>query len=520
MIDCPITVRRSFWPCVVVFIVAVSGCHVDTETNRVDSAEDVEAAVKKTRISKNDGRRESGQIPREDWYSIRMRGAKVGHAVIRVQRDSADTNLIYWRSEEAFTLLRNNDRLQQNMILESWEDKSGRIRKWRWSESSTGVERTCQGEATNGGFLVTLGDGPKTLMPWKTDWRGFFGDYQLLSGMSLQAGQVGEFRGLIPLLNQVGKVTAKVIGLESVDTMLGRQELTRIDFSMLLASQPLQSTYWVDTHGDVVKQSISQFEIIKERTVKEIALAPNDDFDLYAAFNVSLGREIPDVHEKSTIRYRVKRRSGDPLKGLFVDDHSQSLTRNSDGSLTVRVRRVGKNSKIVTSAVNRPTDGDLSGNSLVEVDHPIIQEMADSVARNGTDPMSIATELEALVHRRIRNKNLSQGFNSAATTAKLLEGDCTEHAVLLAALCRARKIPARVAIGLIYFDGRMAYHMWNEVWVSERWVPMDATLGRGYVGPGHIKTSVSNLDGIAPFAAMIPLLQLIGDLQIQIEDVQ
>jgi hypothetical protein len=45
-------------------------------------------------------------------------------------------------------------------------------------------------------------------------------------------------------------------------------------------------------------------------------------------------------------------------------------------------------------------------------------------------------------------------------------------------------------------------------------------LGRGYVGPGHIKTSVSNLDGIAPFAAMIPLLQLIGDLQIQIEDVQ
>ena len=65
--------------------------------------------------------------------------------------------------------------------------------------------------------------------------------------------------------------------------------------------------------------------------------------------------------------------------------------------------------------------------------------------------------------------------------ARSLEGDCTEHAVLLAALCRARKIPARVAFGLVYYPPQkgFAYHMWNEVWIADRWIPLDATLGHG-----------------------------------------
>jgi hypothetical protein len=514
--------RRAIWRTIVAFVVCVSGCHQDAELDTANSSRVVRPAVSEPEKESESADRlqKSVQTLREEWYSIRMGGVKVGHAFLRVQPDSADPSLIHWWSEESFTLVRNGERLQTKLLLETWEEKSGRLLKWRWQETSAGIVRTCRAELVKDHFVVTLADGPHEIMPWNTQWRGFFGDYQLLTGMNLQTGQVGEFHGLIPVVNQVGKVTAKVIGKELVDTMLGRQELTRIDFSMLLASLPMRSTYWVDSEGAIVKQSIRQFDITKERTAKEIALAPNDDFDLYAAFNVFVGRQIENVHEKSEIKYRVKRRSGDSLSGLFVDDDSQSVSENSDGSLTIRVRRVGPRSKTVTVEAKRPVAGDLRGSSLIEVDDPLIQEMAGSVARNGTDSELIAGELEALVHRRIHRKNLSQAFNSAATTAKLLEGDCTEHAVLLAALCRARKIPTRVAIGLIYFDGRMAYHMWNEVWISGRWVPMDATLGRGYVGPGHIKANLSNLDGIAPFAALVPLLQLIGDLEIQIEEVR
>ena len=54
--------------------------------------------------------------------------------------------------------------------------------------------------------------------------------------------------------------------------------------------------------------------------------------------------------------------------------------------------------------------------------------------------------------------------------AKSREGDCTEHAVFLMALCRARGIPARGAMGLVYLESQRAffYHMWTEVYIDNR----------------------------------------------------
>ena len=67
-------------------------------------------------------------------------------------------------------------------------------------------------------------------------------------------------------------------------------------------------------------------------------------------------------------------------------------------------------------------------------------------------------------------KDFSQAFASAAEVVDTHEGDCTEHAVLLAALCRARGIPARVAIGLVYMPAthEFGYHMWTEVYIGKR----------------------------------------------------
>ena len=102
------------------------------------------------------------------------------------------------------------------------------------------------------------------------------------------------------------------------------------------------------------------------------------------------------------------------------------------------------------------------------------------------------------------------------------EGDCTEHAMLLAALCRARQIPARVAIGLVYYpsaDG-FAYHMWTEVWIEDRWIPLDATLGLGGIGGAHLKFAHSSMQGTAAYAELLPLAQALGRLQLELVSVE
>ena len=111
---------------------------------------------------------------------------------------------------------------------------------------------------------------------------------------------------------------------------------------------------------------------------------------------------------------------------------------------------------------------------------------------------------------------------TAADVAETVAGDCTEHAVLLAAVCRARGIPTRVAIGLVYSarDQGFAFHMWNEVWVEHRWVPLDATLGRGGIGAAHLKLAHSDLSLESADSAMLTVLQVINQLQLKILSVE
>src|SRR5262245_46442313 len=101
---------------------------------------------------------------------------------------------------------------------------------------------------------------------------------------------------------------------------------------------------------------------------------------------------------------------------------------------------------------------------------------------------------------------------TADNVAKTLSGDCTEYAMLAAAMCRAVGVPSRTALGLIYAPGKdgkpfLAYHMWFEVYAGDQWVPLDATLGHGGVGPGHVKITDHSWYDEKSFAPLLPVLR-------------
>ena len=124
----------------------------------------------------------------------------------------------------------------------------------------------------------------------------------------------------------------------------------------------------------------------------------------------------------------------------------------------------------------------------------------------------MAVALERFVNREVTKKDFTQAFASAAEVAKSREGDCTEHAVFLAALCRARGIPARAAIGLVYLPSQRAffYHMWTEVYIEKRWIPIDGTLAQGGIGAEHLKIAQSSLKDATATSAFLPVAQISG----------
>jgi len=136
--------------------------------------------------------------------------------------------------------------------------------------------------------------------------------------------------------------------------------------------------------------------------------------------------------------------------------------------------------------------------------------LGEARARLGASP-SVA-DLVAFVDHYITHKGFGRGYDIASVVARRHEGDCTEHAVLLAALARAFRIPARVVEGvvLIEIDGNVLAlgHAWVEVHRGGSWQPADAAIPgperRVYLplellsdeGPGFAMSSVQTGAGI------------------------
>jgi transglutaminase-like putative cysteine protease len=113
----------------------------------------------------------------------------------------------------------------------------------------------------------------------------------------------------------------------------------------------------------------------------------------------------------------------------------------------------------------------------------------------------------------------SVGFPTAAQIARDLEGDCRQHALLTAAMCRSAGIPSRTAIGVVYgrIEGRspqFIFHMWTEVWVKGQWVGLDAIVGK--VGATHLKMGEHSWDRTVTLAPLLPIASALGKVGIDI----
>ena len=170
----------------------------------------------------------------------------------------------------------------------------------------------------------------------------------------------------------------------------------------------------------------------------------------------------------------------------------------------------------------------LAPSAMADSDDPVIVELTRGALRDAPDSKPERAEaLRRFVGRFIAAKTLGVGFASASEVVRTREGDCTEHAVLLAAMLRADGIPSRVVSGLIYadrFEGErdvFVYHMWTQALLDtgagRAWVDLDATLGPIPFDATHIALAESALSDGEAVRALAASAPLIGRLRIAVE---
>lgn len=142
----------------------------------------------------------------------------------------------------------------------------------------------------------------------------------------------------------------------------------------------------------------------------------------------------------------------------------------------------------------------LSANAWVRSDDRDIRSFARQHGRG----RSVRTRMESLteaVRAHMNGPIDYRHYHDAVTALQDRSGDCTEFAVLLAAVARARGIPTRIVHGIAYsgrFAGRahvFSPHAWVQAWDGTRWTSYDA--GFGPFGAGHIVLAIGDGDPAA-----------------------
>jgi transglutaminase/protease-like cytokinesis protein 3 len=115
----------------------------------------------------------------------------------------------------------------------------------------------------------------------------------------------------------------------------------------------------------------------------------------------------------------------------------------------------------------------LKHEKYIEKDDPKIQQIAKAIKGNNK-----ATVIKNIHDYVIKNMDyrLNKADLGALEAAEKKTGDCSEYADLFVAICRAKNIPARVAIGYTTEPALIPRHAWAEVYMRKYgWVPFDPT---------------------------------------------
>ena len=250
---------------------------------------------------------------------------------------------------------------------------------------------------------------------------------------------------------------------------------------------------------------------------KAVALSPNSPADLFANLLIVSPVNIPQAALSSPITYTLEITKPSDDVNVPSDDN-QRAAKDDGGNIVVRVAPVAdvRGEPMPVEHKEPQLADSLASNGYIQSDNAKIKALAKKAVADAADSLTAVHNIEEFVHGYITSKNLSAGYATALEVLESKEGDCTEHAILTAAMCRSIGIPAKVACGVVYaeaFSGRgdiFGGHAWTLCYIGGKWVGLDATIGRNGYNSGHIKLA----EGDGRPEDFFSLINLLGNFKI------
>lgn len=262
---------------------------------------------------------------------------------------------------------------------------------------------------------------------------------------------------------------------------------------------------WIGENGEVLKEK-GLFGIRLEKTTREDALrefATGSIQDLTLIASIPSNVNIENAVQLDRLKVEI---DGINYQDVYLHGGRQTLVGNI---LTVNMESISDlPANFNTDDLDILKKIFLQPSPFIQSDHKKIQMLAKEIVGNHDDfALNKAKKLMDWVHKNIRKRPVLS-LPDALSTLENREGDCNEHAVLMAALTRAAGIPARVEAGLVYLRGRFYYHAWNLLYLG-RWITADALFGQMPADVTHIRFTTGAQQ-------QIDLMSIIGRVELKV----
>ncbi|MEM6937751.1 MAG: transglutaminase-like domain-containing protein [Pseudomonadota bacterium] len=436
------------------------------------------------------------------WMAVFLDGQRAGHVknVRRVENGQVETS-------EEFLLRINRGGVTIEVLSEEGylETTEGEPLGFYASQQISGAQMTIQGEIKDGrAFVTTVSAG--SVQDQEFDWPedAAMAERARLEGLAkgFEPGTYYEQTLFVPSSLQFVPATTRVEDNERVDLLGTEQDLVRVVETVTLGATPTVMTGWVTSDYEIKKARMSMMGLTFEAIACPESCATGDvePADIFVQALVEVPERLSWKDRETPITFEF--RATDPEQPLTFAESDEQALEKRDNLYRVTVTPLSLPTPPAASPAEGGDSNEMSdfrgATRWLQIDAPEIHELVRQARLDAQTPADLMQRMEQFVRDYVFDKNLSVGYATALEVARNRSGDCTEHALLLAAMGRAAGIPTRVATGLAYVEDWLGTqnvfvpHAWTQAWLDGRWVSFDAALGK--FDAGHIALAYGDGD--------------------------
>jgi len=313
----------------------------------------------------------------------------------------------------------------------------------------------------------------KAATPAHVDAEAFLG--ARIAAKGVKPGETFTLRQVDVLGERVLEHPVVVAGVEDAPGPTGPVSCTK-----LVETDPETggtSTLWVDPEGAVARVKIMTIEIVRVPEVQALEAPVNT-----ASFSITTPASPPIQRiftaERTLLDVHLRPDPDRPLPDFPASPWSHVTSVDGDDAkgwvVHAELRAYDTPDAKATIPVKDPAFAKfLEPTLLMPCGHPDVQKAAREAVGDETDARKAAQKIADFVYT-LEKESPAVAQASAVEILQEMKGDCSEHALLFVALCRAAGIPARRCSGFVCVGPAWGAHAWAEIWTGA-WIGVDPT---------------------------------------------